>query len=507
MHKRRVIYTDEPYIDSTNVVRVLNKAMETHEANRVDIQFLFNFEDGEQPLLRKKTYRPDIDIECQDNLCHEITKFHEGFEWGSPITLIQRGERDSGTSDENNGIALLNEQYEAEDIKTKTQKIGKDVTICNLGYTHVDVNMDYEDGDSFFKLNTLNPYTTFVIKSSFYIDGREMLGVTYREDDAQIKHFTCYTKDTRFEIQDDKILFEEMNPLQKIPIIEWIANYDGRGIWEHCISDLRNLNILTSDFSNCVEQNMQCIWRANDVEFPTIIETDKDGNEHEVVVKPKNGEWLQTFTTQDGKTPIVEALTMDYDYENQLNNILTRRRLILQKCYVPQRNDDSGGSTGIAMQSAAGWSALDIIAESIQACQESCKMKEVKAVLAAIKVSPFVPADSPLLKLRACDIQPNVKRQKLSEMNTKVNSIATMIKNGIYGLHAIKEANFFSDPEQVWNDSKEMIEKYQKSLFEKQTNSTDTENKTMQDESDQITNSPFLSGQGIEAKSESEVSG
>lgn len=499
---RQIIYTDVPVIDRTNIIDVLRKALIVHNLNVTSIKFLFDFENGIQPLQRIKTYRPDINCHCVDNVAHEVTKFHVGYEWGNPITLIQRGESDSGNTDESFAISLLNEQYESEGIKTKTQRLGKDVTICNLGYTHVDVNMDYEEGDSYFKLNALSPLTTFVIKSSYYLDNRTMVGVTYREDSKHIKYYTCYTKDSRFEIRlDNETIYEEMNPLNRVPIIEWIGNYDGMGIWEHEISDMNNLNLMISDFSNNVEQNMQAIWHANDVEFETEIVTDEDGNEHEETKKPKNGDWAFTYTSQDGKTPKIEALTINYDYDSQLNNIMTRRALILQKCYCPQRNDDSGGSTGIAMQSAAGWSSLDIAAESIQACQESCKMEEVKAVLAAIKVSPFVPSGSPLLKIRACDIQPNIKRLKLSEMSTKVNSLATLIKHGIYGLHAIKAVNFFPDANQVWEDSKENIEKYQSTLFDKKDTYNNVEpnsDRIMQDESDQISNSPFIDGNTME---------
>lgn len=511
---RLPIYTSEKEINRWNVVDVLKKSIQIHFGNAADMRFLFDFESGIQPLMRKKVYRPTINIETHDNIAHEINTFHTGYFWGTPITLIQRGERDSGTTNEPNAIALLNEQYEIEGIKTKTQRLGKDAVMFDLAYSHIDVNMDYKDGDSFFKCNILSPFTTFIVKSSYYIDGRDMMAVTYREDEKHVKHYTCITNDTRFEIEENKIILEEMNPLGVIPIIEWFCNYDGMGMWEHEIEEMNNLNILVSDFTNDVEQNMQAVWHVNDVEFPTEEVTLEDGTKQEVVKKPKNGDWLQTFTPQNGKSPLVEPLTINYDYANMLANIEKRRNLILQKCYVPQRGETSGGSTGSAMNSAIGWSSLDVIAETVQAIQESCKMKEVKAALAAIKVSPFVPTDSPLLKLTAKDIQPNVKRQHLSEMSTKINGMVALIKCGFYGLHVIKEGNYFSDPEQVWADSKEKIEKFQDSLISgKQSESGNgndmsaiddvKKDRNMQDESDQITNSPFVDG--IKTKDSSEV--
>ena len=39
---RTVIYTDVDVIDRNNVVEVLNKALETHDVNKNDIQYLYD---------------------------------------------------------------------------------------------------------------------------------------------------------------------------------------------------------------------------------------------------------------------------------------------------------------------------------------------------------------------------------------------------------------------------------------------------------------------------------
>lgn len=498
---RKTIYTDELIINKSNIVKVLQKALETHRQNANDIDFLLNFERGFQPLLREKKFRRDIDNECVDNVAHEVVQFHLGYKWGNPITLIQRGVKDSGKADEGSAISLLNECYATENIKAKTQELGRFVEICDLGYTHTDINMDYVDGDSFFNLTVLDPRYTFVIRSKAYIDKRIVLAVTFRVDDKQVKYFTCYTNESRFEIKENKIILEEMNPLGIIPIVEWIANYDGMGCFEHQIDEMNNLNLLVSDFTNDVDQNTQAIWHGNDVDFPTEEVTLEDGTKKEVVKKAKSNDWVLTYTTKDGKQPFIKPLATEYDYQGMLNNIIYRRNLILEKCYVPQRNDDSGGSTGIAMQNATGYTATESVADAQQNIMEMCKMNEVRVVLAAINASPFVPQDSELLKLRRCDIEPNIKRMKLSEMTTKVNALATMISHGVNGRHAFETANIFPDTNQVWEDSKELVEKYQDSIFNKEQEAVggDGEQKpnaerTMQDQSDQVGNSPNLRG-------------
>ena len=197
---RKEIFTDVMEITKENVISVLRQAMIDFMPNQSDCEFLLNYEAGLQSKTREKTYRKDIDCWCVDNIANEITEFKLGFNWGNPITLVQRGEKDSGTSEEATAISLLNECYEAEQIKKKTQQLARFIEICGIGYTIVDINTEYEDGDSYFTVNVLDPRNAFVVKSSRYLDHRPMLGVTFRKDNAGNSYFTCFSKNERFEI-------------------------------------------------------------------------------------------------------------------------------------------------------------------------------------------------------------------------------------------------------------------------------------------------------------------
>lgn len=519
MRGRKKIYTDVPEITFENVIEVIRDAMPIHTDNASRIKFLLEYDAGRQPLVREKKYRPDINCVCVDNVAHEVTKFHTSYNWGNPITFVQRGEVDSGGKNEASAICLLNENYDATNIKTKTQQLGDFVEICGVGYTIVGVNADYVDGDAPFTVDVLNPMTAFVVYSTYYLDKRPILAVTYRADKKGNRYFTCFSKTTRFEILNLQTITNgavvkdkwqhaqrsgEKNILERIPIVEWFKSYDRMGCFEREISEMDNLNILISDFTNDVEQNTQAVWHSNDVEFPKEIVKNDDGTETEQVRKPKTNEWMQTFTTADGKTPFVEALAVNYDYSGMLNNIITRRALILQKCGVPCRNDNSGGSTGIAMDRATGADLSEIEANKQQAIMEGCKMEELKLVLKAIQVSPNTPVDSPLNELKYRDVQPSVKRQKGFELTNKINFIATALSHGIYGEHALKTANCFDDVAQVWEDSKPLIEAYQNSIFNKTDNMNNAvggigeqqpdSDRLSPDNSDQNDNSPNLKG-------------
>lgn len=496
---REILYTDVPVVTYGNIIPILQELLPTHQRNADRIKFLDEYEKGNQPIIRSspKKYRPDIDCKCVDNVANEVTEFKTSFGWSNPITLVQRGDDKEDNSVITEGISILNRCYEAEETRKKTQHLARNVEIGCLGYTYVDLNMDEKDiemGGSYFKVESLEPTNTFVIRSSYYFDKRVMIAGTYREIGG-VKYITAFTRDFRFELKG----FEhtqrsgEANPLGIIPIIEWFRSYDRMGCFERQISEMDNLNLLVSDFTNDIEQSTQVVWHTVDVEFPTVITKNEDGTETEEVRKPKSNEWLQTYSTADGKTPKIAPLVVDYDYEGMLKNIVSRRALILQKCNVPSRNDNSGGSTGIAMDSATGWSAAEAEAQKQQNIMEACKMEEVKVVLRAIQVSPYVPVDSPLLKLKYTDIQPSIKRSKTYELTVKTNALASLLSHGFDLKDATQAIPIFEDNNQVVERSGEGVRKYQESqVFKIDTGNQTEEKRPFADYSDQIVNSPNI---------------
>ena len=537
---RAVIYTDEREITSENIIKVLQKTFPSHIGNAHRIDELIRFEAGVQEQLRAKVTRKEIDSKCVDNVANEITEFKTSFVWGNPITLVQRGEKDSGKKAENKAITRLNECYSAEFIGRKQQELARFVEIGGIGFTFIDINRYWREGKSYFTYDVLDPRYAYIVKSSS-LGHRKMLGVTYSTDTMGNFHFTAFTPNARFEI--DSLLRKEpkkensdneyarnydwqerpynnqRNPLGMIPIIEWVRASDRMGCFERQIPEMLELNQLESDFSNLVGQTVNSVWWANNVEFPEETTTDRDGNEIKTVSHPENGDWIETNTTRDGKDPKIEPLVINSDYNGQLNNIVTKRSLILEKCQVPQRGDSSN-STGIATSAASGWDAAESSASKEQMYMESAKLEEVEVVLSAINASPDIELDNPMLELKYMDVQPSIKRQKNYELVSKMNFFATGISHGLHPKHLLKEMNAFADPEQVYIDSKPYLDMYIESTLQKNNGSSgdgyngygwyrkgnsdtgdggsgeDAPNKDRlgQDESDQTENSPNVKG-------------
>ena len=460
---RRVLFADTKEVSRENVVEIINAVKPDFLVNRMECDRLLVIESGVMPLTRKKIIRPEIDVKTCDPVAHQIASFWESYVWGAPIGLVARGLNDSGSDTENEGITLLNECYSAENVGSKQRALGHFVEITGIGYTFIDIKGDWVEGDSYFELETLDPRYAFVVRSSMYADHRILLAITFREDAMGNTYYTAFSKDYRFEISNDKVTSVTANPLRMIPIIEWERAKDRMGVFEREIPEMDRINLLLADISNNVENAVQTIWHCSDVSFPHKV--DENGNETDEIDRPASGEWIVTESTKDGKTPFIKPLVVDCDYAGLLNNYKTSRSMILERTCTPQRSDNSGGSTGSAMQSANGYETAESCACAEQLLMEASKMAEVRVALEAIRRSNKLVEDNPLYKLRYMDCKPNVTRQKTYEMTVKTTALANMLSHGINGLHAIKSIAFFDDVAQVWEDSKDLIEQYQRKTF------------------------------------------
>ena len=520
---RKIITTHYPVIDRTNILDVIQSAMVTFRENAADCQFLIDYEKGVQPLQRKnpKQFMKNIDFECVDGVPTEISDFWISFSYGTPITFVQRGDITDGNPNTAKAIANLNNQYALTDSLKDLQRLGRFVTITGIAYSYVNINTEWEKGEAYFTRSILDPRNAFIVRSSYYPDGRAMLAATFGMDADKNIYMTAWTKDYRFEIYGDsgspviptadnkkkssyyfgEYSWREMdrsgekNPLGRIPIVEWIRSDDRTGVFEKQIPAIDNLNLILSDISNGVDQMVQSCWLAVDVELPTTTYVNEDGETVEVQQGVRDGEWLFTYSSQDGKRPSVSPLTLDYKLDEMRNNYLSQRSLILEKCHVPQRNDSSGSSSSNALQVASGWSESENIAGAQECLTVGCQNEEIKVILAAIRESfgiTDITMDDPLMELMPSDIEPCVRRPKNYELTVKTNAFCALLAKGASIEDALAAAPLVPDPAQFIARSGDGIRKYQEANVWKTTDAEET--RPFADISDQIKQSPLVDG-------------
>lgn len=182
MFGRRVIKTSVTNITSENVVDVLLKALSIHALNRSEIDYLWEYYKGKQPILhRQKEVRPEITNRIVENRANEIVSFKVGYLCGEPIQYVGK----NGSEEITQGITRLNELMFAEDKAAQDQEIVEWQMICGTAYRLVLPDEKGEEDEAPFELYTLDPRGTFVVYSN-EIGNKPVMAVKYSKDDNEI---------------------------------------------------------------------------------------------------------------------------------------------------------------------------------------------------------------------------------------------------------------------------------------------------------------------------------
>jgi SPP1 family phage portal protein len=479
---RKQIFCDKTNIDKTNILEVLGEAYAIHEQNRAEMLYLFEYVKGRQPILdREKQIRPEINEKIVDNMASEILEFKLGYEFGSPISYVQRARKDIKsrnalfsffkklfTSDESKKedlrVSAINEMMVEECKAAKDLMLAKDVKTCGVGYRLI-LPKKIKTGVSVFDLLVLNPMNTFVVYSNDAY--REpILGVSYFPHRDGSVTFGCYTKTSYFKIEMGitkgfEDWFEEKpNTVGMVPIIEYINNYDRMGCFERVIPLMDALNTIDSDRVNDIAQHVQNILWGDNVALDT-----------EQYKKLRDDGMILTKSEQ-GRTATLKYLESVLNQSENQTLVDYVKQQILDITNTPSRSELSGGSTGSATNMSIGWMAAETDAKEKEQIWSASERRETAVILKIIKDSNEVDAD--IAELNLSDIEIKFSRSRTYDLATKCNSLAALIRIGIDPLRAIEVVGLFTDPQQVALDSAERIDRI---LFkDNQTGTEDTSN-------------------------------
>lgn len=439
MYGRRVILTDAGEITAGNVVGVLEEAMKLHEKNRSEIDYLWKYYKGEQPVLqRSKTVRPEICNKIVENRANEIVSFKVGYLCGEPIQYVGRGTDAAVT----NGIGTLNEYMFLVDKPALDQEVVEWGMICGTANRMVLANDTYEaeSDEAPFDIFTLDPRDSFVVYSND-VKRRRMMGVKYNTDAFGQKTFSVYTDSQYFTIKDGKVAETASNPLGTVNIFEYPANNARLGAFEIVLPLLDAINNIESNRMDGIEQFVQA--------FVKFINCDISKEDFEALkdlgaIKVKSA---------DGQPADVDIVT------NELNQQQTQTlkddayQAVLTICGMPNRNGGSSTSdTGSAVLLRDGWS----LAESRAKDSELMFKRSEKEVLRLVLKLCDGLAD---LKLKLKDIDMKFTRRNYDNIQSKSQVLVAMLQQPkIHPLLAFTHCGLFSDPESAYTMSNEYYE-------------------------------------------------
>lgn len=438
---RTVIYTDEDVINSSNVVKVLKQALQTHSINTNDIQYLYNYYKGKQPILyRVKDIRPEINNKVVENRANEIVSFKVGYLMGEPIQYVCRG----GSDEYSDAINQLNEFVFAEDKAAKDKELADWFTICGTSYRMVLPDPTDDVDEAPFEIYTLDPRNAFVVYHSG-LGHKRMMGVTATTLQTGDVIYSVYTDKMYFEIKNDRIVKSKAHSVGCVPIIEYPANTARLGAFEIVLPLLDAINEIGSNRLDGLEQFIQAILVLKGVNADS--EDLKALKDNLGLLLPPDGD--AKYLVQELNQTQTQTL-VDHMYQT-----------VLTICGMPNRNGGTSTSdTGSAVIMRDGWSAAESRAKDTELM---FKMSEKEFLRVVISFANTLRDMN--LKLSAIEIR--FTRRNYENIQEKAQVLTTMLSNDkIHPLLAFTHCGLFTDPTLAFNESMEWYEEQEAKLLQ-----------------------------------------
>ena len=450
---RTVILTNAKSITRENLLTVLTQAKMAHSKNKTEIEYLFNYYKGKQPILdRKKEVRPDICNTIVVNRANEIVAFKTGYLCGEPIQYINRNGEDTVTEN----INTLNEYMFSEDKASQDEEIVEWGNICGTAYRLVLPDDRGETDEAPFEMYTLDPRYAFVVYSNG-IGKKPLMGVIESQDENNVTHYSIYTEDKYFHVLESSIVEETPHILGMIPIFEYPANNARLGAFEIVLPLLDAINNVESNRLDGVEQIVQA--------FIKFINCDITKDEYEAFLEMG----AIKVKSVDGAPADVGVVTTELNQDQTQTLSENLYNTVLTICGMPNRNGgNSTSDTGSAVLLRDGWSLAEARAKDSEHIFKRAEKQMLKLVLKICNTSGE-------LALKLSDISLKFTRRNYENIQSKSQVLISMLQQEkIHPLLAFSSSGLFIDPEEAYTLSMKYYEEQQK-LAEKPDKTQNTE--------------------------------
>lgn len=441
---RRVIYTEATDINEGNIINVLRKALLTHQQNQAEIDYLYRYYKGEQPILsRVKEVRPEINNMVVENRANEIVSFKSAYQVGEPIQYVSRG----GDEDISSEVLTLNDYMLAEDKPAKDKELVDWGNICGTAYRMVlpDALADIEADEAPFEIFTLDPRYAFVVYS-VGLGHKPMMGVRYvlKEDGTIV--FSCWTEDRYFEVWNTWAVVRSEDQILGIPIIEYPANQARLGSFEIVIPLLDAINMTESNRIDGIEQFVQAYWKfvGCRIDEPLFNQFKELG----AIMVPPN---------DTGGNIDVDLITKDMNQEQVQKLVDSMYNAVLTICGMPNRNGGTSTSdTGSAVIMRDGWSAAEARAKDTELIFKKSEKEFLKLVLRICR-------DMGHLSLKLSALEIRFTRRNYENIAQKSTVLTQMLScEKIAPELAFTHCGLFSDPQLAYRMSMDYMAEQEK---------------------------------------------
>jgi len=453
---RMPVLTKKQRVDASNVVEVLGEAKLAFGVNASQIDYLWNYYKGIQPILfRHKDIRPEINNKVVENRAQEIVVFKLGYQLDQPLQYTCRTyDSEAETPDAENPVLKdvneLNTLMFAEDKASADRDLMEWMCIGGTGlrFVRADKEEDREDGSAPFEIYTLDPRSAFVVRTSDY-RRRPLMGVIVGQlEDGQIV-YNCYTDRELFRVIGSEVVESERHTYGRVPIIEYKLNNARMGVFEPVLPLLDAINAIESNRLDGIEQTVQALMKFVNCQI----------TEEKFVEMLKLGA-VQVVTTEGAiGNADVDYMTCDLD---QTATQVTKDDIyqaVVNIVGMPNRNGTSGSSsdTGAAVLLRDGWTLAETHAKGYELQFKKAERDFLRVVLAICNQSKDT-----AINLRIRDIELAFNRRNYENALVKSQVLTTMLSTDkIHPQLAFENCGMFTDPEAAYLQSHDYYESHQ----------------------------------------------
>lgn len=484
MKGRQDIFTDliptgDISTDKKIIPIILDKALSAHQKNVEEINLLFDYYYNETAINDKiKTQQKNINNKVAIPYANIAVNTINSYCFSTPFTRSSRSSEDSITQ----MVKLFNDALDDDDYDSKTTETEMNSAICGYGYKFVRPATLEEKADGlWFKTSgDLDPRTTFIVKSNT-MDKEDVLACTYYERakyDSNFKEkgkesvYNVYTKyhywvfvkgdsstEYAVELQNIGSTKVEAYPLvfKRIPIIQYVRKQDKTGDFEIAKSLIDSINNLASSRVDDVQQAVDYILLLRDI----ACDTDEDID----AITKAVSKGILAFRSVPNLTvqPDVKVLEtrINQSEVQTLQDFLCHK--VEEALNIPNRETrGSSGDTGLAVESRAGYRALENIAGLITIQAKKAENKTLDTILQICKAQ----SDCPFAGLTVNDIEIKANRNKVENLTAASNAYSTLRSAGMNDVDALNACELVPDSIGTASRNKSEAEENQKKQIE-----------------------------------------
>ena len=448
---REVLLHDGVALTDENIVDILDKMMSRHGKNRNDIQYLWDYYRGKQPILgRDKKVRPEICNRIVENRANEIVSFKVGYLCGEPIQYIGR----TGSEVVSKAISELNEMMFSENKATQDKKVAEWQAICGTAYRLVLPDTRGGEDDAPFEIYTLDPRDSFVVYSN-EVGNKPLFAVKYCTTENNDYIYSVYTEHHFWKIKNRDIVESSDHALGIIPIIEYPANTARLGAFEIVLPLLDAINNVASNRLDGIEQFVQAFVKFVNCDI-TSEDFDKLKDLGAIKVKSSEGQQADVDIVTSELNQMQTQTLVDYLYQT-----------VLTICGMPSM---SNGSTSDSSNNGAvilknGWQGAETRAKDSELMFKEAEQNTLRVVLRIIRDTQGLSDE--LYALRLKDVALQFTRRNYENIQSKSQVLVSMLsQNKIHPRLAFAHCGLFTDPEDAYRVSEQYAQEQEKVALE-----------------------------------------